>query len=76
MAGPGVFVDVAANRGERRERGKLVKDFGRADVTGVNDVGGTAQSGEGIGTKQAVSVGDDADVGRSSQSGSWRLAVG
>ena len=45
----------------------MVEDFRRAYVSCVNDVVRSAQGVYGFGTKQAVSVGDDAEVEGSSQ---------
>jgi hypothetical protein len=64
---PGGFVDVAANRRHGREFRELFENFGRANVAGVNDLFGSAQSRDCLGTKQAVRVGNDADDDGSSQ---------
>ena len=61
FARPGVVVDVAADHGDGGDGCEGVENFGRADVSGVNDVLRALQSREGFGAKQAVSVGDDAD---------------
>jgi len=58
---PGVFVDVAADGRDGRDARKFGKNFRCANVPGVNDVFRTAQGLERFGTKQSVSVGDDAD---------------
>lgn len=61
FARPGVVIDVASDGGYRGDGGELSENFGRADVSGVNDVVRALQSCEGFGAKQSVSVGDDAD---------------
>jgi hypothetical protein len=61
FARPRSFVDIAANGGDGSNRGKLFEDFGRADISRMNDVFAPAQSFDGLRAQQAVGVGDDAD---------------
>ena len=58
---PSGAIHVAANRGDGRNLGQLFQDGGIADVPGMNDVVGTAQRGESLRAKQAVSIRDNAD---------------
>ena len=57
-----VEIDVAANGGDGSDRAESVKDVGVADVAGVEDVVGTGDGGEELGTEQAVGVGEDSDL--------------
>jgi hypothetical protein len=38
FASPGAFIDIAADRGDRRNRGEFVEYFGSANVASMNDV--------------------------------------
>jgi len=67
LAGPGLFVDIAADRGHGRDRRKLIKNLGSAHIAGVDDVLRAAQRCESLGPKQTVGVGDDADDNLSTQ---------
>ena len=68
VSGPCTLIDIAANRRHRRDSGKLLKDFGRANISGMNDVSRPSQRLDGFGTQQTMRVGDDADQ-------NWALAV-
>ena len=61
LARPGLAIHVAANRGDRRNLCQLFQNGRIADVAGMNDVVGAAQSGKSLRTKQAVGIGNDAD---------------
>ena len=58
---PGVAIDIATNRCNGSNLSQRLQNGGIADVAGMNDVVRAAQRGESLGTKQAVSIGDDAD---------------
>lgn len=60
----GVAIIVAAHGDDRRDHGELIDDVHVADVTGMQDVIAALKRGEGFGTQQAVSVGNDADAQR------------
>jgi hypothetical protein len=67
LACPCGFVDVAANRRDLRDSGKLIENFWRTHVAGVNDVLRAAQGFERFRAKQAVRIGDDTDEDCSSR---------
>jgi len=60
--GPRLGVDVAAHGGDGRDGAKRVENLGAADVAGMDDEVGPFERGERARTKQAVSIGDDADA--------------
>jgi len=66
-AGPGVLIDIAANRSHGSNRFEFFQNLRRANVAGVDDVVRPAQCVEGLRTQQTMSVGDDADREGSSQ---------
>ena len=53
-------VDVAANRGQRRDRAERIENGRVANVSGMKDVIDASQRCNRLGSKQAVSIGDDA----------------
>ena len=59
---PGFPIHIAANGGNRRNLSQLFQDVRIADVSGMNDVVRSAQGGESFGTKQAMSIRNDADT--------------
>ena len=61
LAGPGVAINIATNRGNRRNLSQLLQNGWVTDVTRMNDVVRTAKSSQGFRAKQAVSIGNDAD---------------
>jgi hypothetical protein len=61
FARPRSFVDVASDGGYGRKRSELLENLRLSDVSGVNNVIAPTQCRERLGTKQAVSVGDNAD---------------
>jgi hypothetical protein len=73
LASPHVLVDVSADRGDGGDGGKLVENFGSADIAGMNDVLRALQGSERFGAKQAVRIGNDADDYGSSQFSVLRL---
>lgn len=66
-AGPGSFVDVAADCRELRNCPQLIENLGLANIPGVDDVVRAVQGLHRLGTKQAVRVGNDANDDRDSQ---------
>ena len=54
-------VDVAADGREGREAAEAIEDCWVADVSGVEDVVGTGDSGDGFGAEEAVGVGEGGD---------------
>jgi hypothetical protein len=54
-------VDVTADCGYGGNPRERFEDFGRADIAGVEDTVGPAQSFDGFGPQQAVGVGDYAE---------------
>lgn len=62
LARPLPFINVAADRSHRGKRSKLGKNFGISDITGVNDVLRAAQRFKSLRSKQAMRIGNDADV--------------
>ena len=75
LPGPGFAIHISADRGNWRNLSQLFQDGGIADVAGMNDVVGAAQSGESLRTKQAVGIGDDADDSTRSPVGEHRCRV-
>jgi len=67
LSRPGNLVDIAANRGDGRDIRELLKNLGRPNVPGMNDMVRVAQSLQSLGAKQPVRVRDDADMKCSSQ---------
>ncbi len=61
LAGPRLFVDIAADSGYGRDRRQLIKNLGSAHIACMDDVLRAAQRCESLGSKQAVSIGNDAD---------------
>jgi hypothetical protein len=55
---PGASIDIPANRGYRRDVRELFENSRIAHIAGVEDAVGSAQGLDGLGTQQAVSVGD------------------
>jgi hypothetical protein len=68
IASPVAFVDVAANRGHRRNCGEFFENLRRANIAGVHNVGGPSQRFEGLRAKQTVRVGNDTNQNGQSQS--------
>ena len=60
-ARPWFSVDVAANRGHRRDVCERFEDFRSADVSRVKNAVGSAQGLHGLGPQPAVGVGDYAE---------------
>ena len=67
LAGPGLFVDIAADRSHGRNSRKLIKNLGSAHIACMDDVFRAAQRYKSLGAKQAVGIGNDADEDGSSQ---------
>jgi hypothetical protein len=67
LFGPFFLVDVAANGRKGRDRLQLLENLRSADITGMDDVPRSTQGFEGLRTKQAMRVGDDADEDGGSQ---------
>lgn len=61
LARPPTFIDVASDRGERRQRRQLLNDLGIANIACVDDVFRPTQNSDSFRTKQAVCIRDDAD---------------
>src|ERR1700688_5100995 len=66
-AGPGVLIDIAANRSHGSNRFEFFQNLRRANVAGVDDVVRPARCVEGLSMHKTMSVGDDADREGSSQ---------
>ena len=58
---PGLRIHIPPNGKDRCNEFELRENFGRANVSGVNDQLHTKQSALGFGTKEAVGIGNDAD---------------
>ena len=58
---PRAVINIAAHGSQRRDGCQLVENLRIADVTGMNDVIGSLQSGESFWAEQAMSIRDHAD---------------
>jgi hypothetical protein len=58
---PGVFVGIAADCGDRGDGCERFENVRSADVAGVDDAVGVAESFERLGSEETVGVGDQAD---------------
>src|ERR1700719_4248428 len=56
------LVDVAADRGEGRERVQRVENLGFANVARMNEQIGTLQSAQGFRAQQTMGVGDEPNL--------------
>ncbi len=75
---PGRLIDVATDGSQWRHSFQVLQNCGIADISGVNNVVGAAESVQCFRPKQSVSVGDDADEDGSSQFsdvGFWFLFI-
>ncbi len=66
------FIDIPADRSQRRYLRKPGKDFGCPHIPRMNDVFRSLQRRDGFGTEQAVGVRNNADNNGSSLSLSYR----
>src|SRR5690606_39781762 len=62
LRGPLADVDVAPDRGDRRDRLQRGQHLRLADVAGVDQMVAALQEGERLGPELAVGVGDQADA--------------
>jgi len=58
---PGSLVDVSSDGDQRRHRAELFEDLRLADIAGVEDQVGSAESRQRLRTHEAVGIGDQAD---------------
>lgn len=61
-ASPGAFIDVAADRGERRECGEFFENFGIADIASMNNMVRATQCSQRFRPEQSVRVGDNSNM--------------
>jgi hypothetical protein len=60
-SGPRTLVVVTSDRGDWSDLRKTIQNFGRANITGVNDEIGSRERVDSLGSEETVGVRDDAD---------------
>ena len=76
---PAFPIYIASDGSNRRNRSQLFQDVKIADISSVNDVVRSAQSGESFGTKQTMGIRNDANARRlhtirlAYRIGGWRI---